>query len=65
MSKRDRFVAELNDLAKAQGLTGILEKGKGKGSHGRYTLCNGRFVTLPDREIDPKTAAKIRKALGL
>lgn len=65
MSKRDRFVAELQALAAAQGLTGKLEKGKGKGSHGRFTLSNGKFTTMADREIDPKTAAKIKKVLGL
>jgi hypothetical protein len=59
MSKRDRFVAELRQEAKARKLSFKVEAWRGKGGHG------DKVTTLPSREIDPKTARKIRKALGL
>ncbi|MGV8939517.1 MAG: hypothetical protein ACOH2J_20555 [Allorhizobium sp.] len=64
MDKRDRFIAELRDAAKARGLSFRIDKSKGKGGHAMVFVGN-RFTTLPSREIDPKTAMKIRKALGL
>jgi hypothetical protein len=64
MDKRDRFVAELREVAKARNLTFRTDKKKGKGGHMTIYLGD-RFTTLPSREIDPKTAAKIRKHLGL
>ena len=64
MDKRDRFVAELREAAKARGLSFRIDKSKGKGGHAMVFIGN-RFTTLPSREIDPKTATKIRKALGL
>ena len=64
MDKRDRFIAELRSAAKARGLSFGLDKGRGKGGHALVYVGN-RFTTLPSREIDPKTARKIRKALGL
>lgn len=64
MDKRDRFVAELRDEAKARGLAFRYNKNKGKGGHATVWIGD-RFTTLPSREIDPKTAAKIRKTLGL
>lgn len=64
MDKRDRFVAELRDEARARGLPFRLEKGRGKGGHAMVWVGD-RFSTLPSRDIDPKTASKIRKALGL
>jgi hypothetical protein len=38
--------------------------GRGKGVHA-LVWFGTRFTTLPSREIDPKTARKIRKQLGL
>lgn len=64
MDKRDRFIAELRDEAKAQGLAFRVSKSKGKGGHATVWVGD-RFTTLPSREIDPKTAAKIKKGLGL
>jgi hypothetical protein len=64
VDKRDRFVAELREDARARGLAFRLEKGRGKGGHAMLWVGE-RFSTLPSREIDPKTARKIRKALGL
>jgi len=64
VDKRDRFVAELREEARARGLTFRFEKGRGKGGHAML-FVGERFSTLPSRESDPKTARKIRKALGL
>ena len=70
MDKRDRFVAEIRREARARGLPFRLEKGRGKGGHALLWV-GSRFTTLPSREIDPKTAAKmktaakIRRQLGL
>lgn len=64
MDKRDRFISALRQEAKSRGLSFRLNKAKGKGSHATV-FVGDRFTTLPSREIDPKTAAKIRKALGL
>jgi hypothetical protein len=59
MDKRDRFIAELRDEARAMGLSF-----KGKGGHA-MVYVGVKLTTLPSREIDPKTARKIRKQLGL
>ncbi|MGD0633700.1 MAG: hypothetical protein ABSA13_05425 [Beijerinckiaceae bacterium] len=64
MDKRDRFIGELRDEAKARGLDFRVNKGRGKGGHATV-YCGGSLATLPSREIDPKTASKIRKQLGL
>lgn len=64
MDKRDRFIAELRDEARKRGLPFKTEKGRGKGGHAMVWIGD-RFTTLPSREIDPKTASKIKKALGL
>jgi hypothetical protein len=64
MDKRDRFVAELRREAKARGLTFKVQKWRGKGGH-TMVWIGDKGTTLPSREIDPKTASKIRKALGL
>jgi hypothetical protein len=64
MAKRDRFIAEIRSEAGARGLSFRLDKGRGKGGHAMMWV-GGRFTTLPSREIDSKTARKIRKALGL
>lgn len=64
MSKRDRFLAELRDEAKAQGLSFKVSTRRGKGSHALVQVGD-RVTTVPYREIDPKTAQKIWKGLGL
>jgi hypothetical protein len=64
MAGRDRFIAELRDEAKARGLPVRVETWRGKGGHAMVWIGD-RVTTLPSREIDPKTARKIRKALGL
>jgi hypothetical protein len=63
MAKRDRFIAELRDEARARGLPFRVETWRGKGGHAMVWIGN-RVTTLPSREIDPKTARKIRRALG-
>ena len=65
MEKRDRFISELRDLAKARGLAFRITKGQGKGGHAMVWVGTDKRTTLPSRAIDPKTASKIRKALGL
>jgi hypothetical protein len=64
MNKRDRFIAELRDAAKARGLIFKVEAWRGKGGHAMVWVGD-KVTTVPSREIDPKTARKIRKALGL
>jgi hypothetical protein len=64
IDKRDRFIAELRDEARAMGLTFRIDYRKGKGGHAMVYVGN-KLTTLPSREIDPKTARKIRKQLGL
>ena len=64
MEKRGRFIAELRDEAKALGLPFRVSRQRGKGGHALVWLGE-RTTTLPSREIDPKTARKIRKALEL
>ncbi|MBD8556890.1 hypothetical protein IFT84_20485 [Rhizobium sp. CFBP 8762] len=64
MDKRDRFIAELREQAKELGLSFRVDKSKGKGGHATVFIGE-RFATLPSREIDPKTASKIKKGLGL
>jgi hypothetical protein len=63
-NKRDRFIAELKQLAKDRGLTFRKEEWRGKGGHAMIWVGD-KVTTLPSREIDPKTAKKILKALGL
>lgn len=64
MNKRDRFIAQLRKEAKARGLAFKVEQWRGKGGHAMVWVGD-KVTTLPAREIDPKTASKIRKALGL
>lgn len=64
MDKRSRFIAEIRAEARAKSLPFKIETGRGKGGHAMLWVGE-KFTTLPSREIDPKTAAKIRKALGL
>ena len=62
--KRDKFIAELRDEARKKGLAFRAEKWRGKGGH-MMVFVGDRLTTVPSREIDPKTARKIRKQLGL
>ena len=64
MDKRERFIAELREEAKRRGLSFRVDKRRGKGGHA-LVWFGDRVTTLPSREIDPKTARKIRKALGI
>jgi hypothetical protein len=64
MNKRDRFIAELRNEARGRGLPFRVEYRRGKGGHAMVWVGD-RFTTLPSREIDPHTARKIRKTLGL
>jgi predicted RNA binding protein YcfA (HicA-like mRNA interferase family) len=64
MDKRERFIAELRNEAKQQGLKFKKEQWRGKGSH-TMVWVGDKVTTVPSREIDPKTARKIRKTLGL
>lgn len=64
MHKRDRFIAELRDEAKRRGLPFRAEVWRGKGGH-MMVFVGDRLTTVPAREIDPKTARKIRRQLGL
>jgi len=64
MNKRDRFIAELRAEARRSGLIFRIEYRRGKGGHA-MVWAGERFTTLPAREIDPHTARKIRKQLGL
>jgi hypothetical protein len=65
MDKRARFVAELRREAQKRNLALREEKSRGKGGHSMVWVGTDRVTTVPGREIDPKTARKIRKALGL
>jgi len=64
VNKRDRFVGQIRREAKARGLVFRFIPGRGKGGHA-LLFVRDRVTTLPSREIDPKTAAKIRRQLGL
>jgi hypothetical protein len=43
----------------------IVEKDRGKGGHSIVWIGSDKVTTVPGREIDPKTARRIRKTLGL
>ena len=64
MDKKDRFIADLRSEARKRGLSFRVDTRRGKGGHALVWVGN-RVTTLPSREIDPKTARKIRKALDL
>jgi hypothetical protein len=64
MDKRARFLAELREEAKKRGLSFRTETWRGKGGHAMVWVGD-KVSTVPSRPIDPKTAKKIRKALGL
>jgi hypothetical protein len=64
MNKRDRFIAELREEARRRGLSFRAENWRGKGGH-MMVFVGDRLTTVPSREIDPKTARKIKKQLGL
>lgn len=63
-SKRDRFIARLRKLAQERGLECRVEHWRGKGGHA-LVWVGSRVTTLPARDIDPKTAKKVLRALGL
>jgi len=64
VGKRDGFLADLRDEARDKGLIFEVSKRRGKGSHALVRVGDSA-TTIPDREIDPKTARKIQKSLGL
>lgn len=64
MNKRDKFIAELREQARRKGLSFRAEAWRGKGGH-MMVFVGDRLTTILSREIDPKTARKIRKQLGL
>lgn len=64
MHKRQRFINELRDEAKRRDLSFRVEWWRGKGGHA-MVFVGQKLTTVPSREIDPKTAKKIRKTLGL
>jgi hypothetical protein len=64
VDERDRFIAEIREEARAMGLSFRVDYRKGKGGHAMIYVGD-KLTTLPSREIDPKTARKIRKHLGL
>lgn len=64
MDKRDRFIAEIRGQARKHGLSFRVDYRKGKGGHA-MVYFGDKLTTLPSREIDPKTARKIKKQLGL
>lgn len=64
VNKRDKFIAELRAEAKTRGLSFRAVEWRGKGGH-MMVFVGDRLTTVPSREIDPKTARKIRKQLGL
>ncbi len=64
MNKRDKFIAELRREARRKGLLFRAETWRGKGGH-MMVFVGDRLTTVPSREINPKTARKIRKQLGL
>ena len=64
MNKRDKFIRRLRKEAEAKGLSFRIEMWRGKGGHA-MVFVGEKLTTLPSRDIDPKTAAKIRKQLGL
>ena len=64
MDKRDKFIAELKEESRRKGLKFRVERWRGKGGH-MMVFVGDKLTTVPAREIDPKTAQKIRKHLGL
>jgi hypothetical protein len=64
VNKRDRFIAELREEARRQGLSFRAETWRGKGGH-MMVFVGDRLTTVPSREIDPKTARKIMRQVGL
>jgi hypothetical protein len=64
MLRRDRFIAALREEAERLGKSFRVNRGRGKGGHALIWV-DDHWTTLPSRDIDPKTAKKIRKALGL
>jgi hypothetical protein len=55
--KRDRFIAQVKQLAETKGVTFRQQVWRGKGGHAMIWVGD-KVTTLPSREIDPKTARK-------
>src|ERR1022692_4484653 len=64
MHKRDKFIVELREEARRKWLPFRAEKWRGKGGH-MMVFVGDRLTTVPSREIDPKTARKIRETTWL
>jgi len=58
VGKRDSFLADLRDEAKAKGLIFEVSKRRGKGSHALVRVGD-KMTTIPDREIDREKFGKI------
>ena len=63
MDKRDRFIAEIRNEARAMGLSFRVDYRKGKGGHA-MVYVGDKLTTLPSREIDPKTHADLLDKLA-
>jgi predicted RNA binding protein YcfA (HicA-like mRNA interferase family) len=57
-------MSDTSKEAMLKGLSFDVQVWRGKGSHAMVWVGE-KVTTVPNREIDPKTARKIRKALGL
>jgi len=64
-SKRSKFIRQLQKEAKQRGLKFKVTTRRGKGSHAMVWVGDDKVTTVPCREIDPTTAQRIRKHLGL
>jgi hypothetical protein len=64
MNKRTVSLGSYGKRHAAVAYTFELNITRGKGGHAMIWV-GSRFTTLPSREIDPHTARKIRKQLGL
>jgi len=65
MEQRDRFIAERREAARTRGLAFRMTPGRGEGGHAVAWVGHDRRTTLPSRDIDPKTARKSLRTLGL
>jgi hypothetical protein len=62
--KREQFVRELRQLAKAQGKIFEVFENQGKGSHYRIK-CDQRMTTLKSGELTPTYMRLVRKQLDV
>lgn len=67
--KRDRFISLLRSDCAARGLSLVVDKKLGKGSHYRIEVWSGGNMlaktTLKSGELSPGYMAVVRKQLGL